>query len=100
MSKYQTPSPFVFTSVDLGEGVEEIGETAFQNNHLPTVEIPDSVEVIEGSAFQHNSLESVVLGDGVEEIGGWAFGGNSVTYVEIVCYGKGCKKGDHPSQLK
>ena len=57
--------------VTIGDGVESIGEGAFDYcSALTDVTIPDSVTSIGSRAFQEcNSLVNVTLGDGLTEIG-------------------------------
>ena len=49
------------TSVILPEGLEYIGDRAFEGNHLKTVTIPSSVREIGYYAFAHNQLQSVIF---------------------------------------
>ena len=73
-------------NVDIGSGVEDIGESAFSNCvSLTEIEIPDSVLTIGLKAFQFCiKLESVIIGNGVLIIGEQAFHGcNSLTEIEI-----------------
>ena len=60
------------TSLDLGEGVEQIGSYSFGGindgvNHLDVV-IPDSVTTLTGNAFGQSNLGHVVIGDGLVTI--------------------------------
>ena len=72
------------TSVELNEGLETIGDSAFMgNDELTSVVIPDSVETIGDSAFEHNQLTSVVIGNSVIAIGDRAFEYNQLTSVVI-----------------
>jgi len=63
------------TSVELSEGLEEIGEGAFCGcTSLNAIIIPPIVKVIpEGAFYGCWALTSVELSDGLEEIGEWAF---------------------------
>ncbi|WP_035086202.1 leucine-rich repeat domain-containing protein [Aquimarina latercula] len=71
------------TTLNLGEGVETLGQGAFQNNPLTTVTIPDSVTLIESDAFRSNNLATVDLGEGVVELGTAAFFSNELTDITI-----------------
>ena len=65
--------------------VTSIGNRAFANCHITSVDIPDSVTSIGNYAFSSCSgLTSVTIPDGVTSIGGYAFGGcSSLTEVTI-----------------
>lgn len=87
-------NPFAFyfyenlTSVKFGNGLKEIGESAFERADLSKVVFPDSLRVIGNGAFDHcTNLLFVDFGNGVEEIDNYAFyecGFNSVTIPESV----------------
>ena len=64
------------TIVNLGEGLEEIGEGAFQLcTSLHETFVPDAVKAIKELAFSGCSgLTIVILGEGLEEMGEAAFG--------------------------
>ena len=60
------------TSLDLGEGVEQIGSYSFGGindgvNHLDVV-IPDSVTTLTSNAFGQTNLGHIVIGDGLVTI--------------------------------
>ncbi len=63
------------TTVILNDGLEEIGECAFEScNSLQRILIPNSVKTIKDNAFDFCSgLTTVTLGDGLREIGEEAF---------------------------
>ena len=65
--------------------VTSIGNRAFANCHITSVDIPDSVISIDSYAFAScRSLTSVDIPDSVTSIGGYAFGGcSSLTEVTI-----------------
>jgi hypothetical protein len=86
--------------VDLGNGVEYIGDSAFYNSRkneqprqgsdplynyqsdgLTTLTLPETVKYIGDGAFSSNSLTSIVIPQGVEYLSG--FGNNNLSYVEI-----------------
>lgn len=56
-----------------GKPVTIIGNSAFKEKGLTSVEIPDTVVTIEDEAFMNNLLTSVKLGENLETIGNWAF---------------------------
>ena len=53
--------PIGINSVILPEGLEYIGNSAFDGNHLKTVTIPSTVTEIGWYAFAHNQLQSVIF---------------------------------------
>lgn len=74
------------TTVDLGDGVEEIGESAFRCFRLlVSIVIPPSVKLIKDEAFSDcDGLTAVTLGAGLEEIGGHAFSRcSSIQHIDI-----------------
>ena len=65
------------TKVILPEGLEKIGQSAFEETAISSVCIPDSVKRIEKWAFVVNdNLQYVIIGKGVEYISTWAFTSN------------------------
>lgn len=63
-----------FYSIILPEGIEKIGEGAFEAcEYLKTISLPDSVREIGASAFTESGLERIHLPEGVLVIGDWAF---------------------------
>ncbi|NSE02486.1 leucine-rich repeat protein [Blautia wexlerae] len=64
-------------NITLNNGIETIGERAFQDmNNLKTIIIPDSVTFIEDNAFNNCSvLTNLVLPDSITTIGNAAFSG-------------------------
>ena len=63
-------------SIELPDGLEEIGDRAFAATRLSTVAIPATVRTIGTEAFARNpSLRSVELAEGLLEIGEGAFKG-------------------------
>jgi hypothetical protein len=71
------------TSVNLPESVETIGVQAFAQNSIVTLVLPDGVRIIETGAFSANNMESVTIPDSVTVIRYNAFGGNPLEDVRI-----------------
>lgn len=65
----------IITSLQLNEGITEIGEYAFfRCEKIKTVSIPSSVEVIKQRAFMYcYDLQSVLIPEGVTTLGNWLF---------------------------
>lgn len=61
--------PIGINSVILPEGLEYIGNSAFEGNHLKTVTIPSTVTEIGWYAFAHNQLQSVIFKGDKNKIG-------------------------------
>ena len=72
------------TSVEIPNSVIYIGEYAFANNQLTSVEIPNSVANIGHSAFKSNRLTSVTIPASVTYIETYAFFSNQLTSVTII----------------
>lgn len=66
-----------------GKPVTVIGNWAFEDNQLTSVEIPSSVTTIGTWAFKNNQLKSVVIPSSVKTIGSSAFADNQLTSVTI-----------------
>jgi len=71
------------TSLNLGEGLEWIGLGAFGENELSEIELPDSIEHIGGGSFENNQLAELALPHGLERVDHSAFKGNELTQVTI-----------------
>lgn len=73
-------------SIELPNTLLSIGNLSFWLSNLSSVVIPDSVTVIESDAFLYcKNLKSVVIGNGVKEIGNWF--GNCTNLTDIVIGG-------------
>ena len=53
--------------------VRIIGDSAFMDSHIDSIELPDSLTTIEGWAFDGSTIKSVTIPDSVTEIGELAF---------------------------
>ena len=81
---YNGTATEVVIPAEIGNGkVTEIGNKAFQNKGLTSVEFPNTLEKIGTQAFAKNNLTSVVFPDTLEEIGQQAFAQNSLTSVDF-----------------
>jgi len=66
----------VLTSIKFGNGLEEIGDSAFWGNNLTEVSFPSSLKKINDHAFENCALlKTITFSIGLEEIGEDAFGG-------------------------
>lgn len=63
-------------SLEIPEGVREIGPMALEGKSLERVVLPQSLRRIHACAFRGNALRELSIPKGVEEIGPWAFSGN------------------------
>lgn len=82
----------------ISEGVREIGERAFWNNHnIKTVVLPESLEVIGKEAFSTSSLEKINIPSNVKTITEKTFSDSTLKNINIaegVCsIGKGAFSG-------
>ena len=74
-----------FVKVTLPEGLERIGDNAFDGVYVSdTLVIPDSVVYLGVGAFCANYLDKVVIGSGVEEIPSQAFAFGNASVVELI----------------
>ncbi len=65
------------STIILNEGLEEIGNRAFQKNtNLTSIEFPSTLKTIEPYAFQGTGLTTVEIPEGIENIGQAAFAYN------------------------
>ena len=60
-----------------------IGERAFRNKGLTSVEIPESVTIMEEGAFDKNALTSVRIPENITRIEKWVFAANDLREVTI-----------------
>lgn len=63
--------------------VTTIGNSAFRNKNITSVEIPSSVVTVDGAAFMNNDIVNLKLSDGLTTINQSAFNDNEITTVEI-----------------
>lgn len=70
-------------SVEFPDTLKKIGKYSFSRNNLTEVTIPDSVTKVYAGAFEQNEITSVVFGENVKLIGSWSFAWNYLTEVEI-----------------
>jgi hypothetical protein len=70
--------PAIVTNSAITYDVTSIGQQAFYNNGLTTVEIPGSVLNIDNLAFFYNNITSVTLNNGITSIGDSAFQNNQL----------------------
>ena len=70
-------------SIDLGNSVTSIGDSAFRSTQLTSVEMPNSVTSIGQLAFWYTPLTSVVIPDSVTSIGDSAFNSTALESVVI-----------------
>ena len=61
------------TTLDLGYGVETIGDDVFNRNNFTEIHIPESVRTIGKNAFYGNSCSAITIPDSVNTIGEYAF---------------------------
>jgi hypothetical protein len=63
--------------------ITHIGESAFFEKSLISINIPDSVIAIEEYAFANNQITSIIIPDNVISIGNYAFCKNKLTSITI-----------------
>jgi len=71
------------TSVNLPKSLTVIGEQAFYRNNLTEVVIPSSVRELKYRAFRANELLSVTIPEGVTTVGEQAFQGNPLAELTL-----------------
>ena len=80
--------PKTLEEVVISTGVKKIESKAFSDSSLKKVEIEEGLETIGKSAFAHTKLTEVEIPDSVREIHGWCFFQTPLKNVKI---GKGVK---------
>lgn len=70
-------------SLNLPDTLIEIGKSAFNSNGLTSLEVPASVQLINWYAFRYNKLTTLSLNEGLKTIGLNAFAGNYLTEINI-----------------
>lgn len=70
-------------TIELNEGLEEIGEYAFEFSGLRSVTMPSTLKSIGEGAFLGNYLKTIVLNEGLEKIGEGAFQGQPLREIRI-----------------
>ena len=75
------------TSITLSEGIERIGEYAFNGSSISSITLPQSLKTIEYGAFQSCKFTSIIIPDGVTSIGAYAF--NSCNKLQDIYIGSG-----------
>ncbi|CRH17891.1 lectin-like domain-containing protein [Carnobacterium maltaromaticum] len=69
------------TSLQIPNTVTSIGYQALRENQLKTLMLPNSLISIENGAMEHNQLTEIEIPDTVTSIGEWAFNENQLTTV-------------------
>ena len=69
--------------VELKDGIEVIGNSAFYHNRLKKVVFPNTLKRIEDKAFYCNNLKELFIPDNVEYIGESCFSQNSLTNIKL-----------------
>ena len=68
----------------LNEGLEKIGDSAFNDTKITSITIPSSVKEIGNGAFSScYDLSQVALNEGLEKIGDSAFNDTKITSITI-----------------
>lgn len=75
------------SSLDLGSGVQSIGMEAFAGNKLTSISFPHSLKKIGSQTFRNNNLTSIPSLENIEYEGG-VFTGNNLTGDDVFVYGK------------
>lgn len=65
------------------DGVQNIGDYAFENCFIDTVVLPDSVVSIGKHAFRNSTIQSITMREGLEYIGAGAFEGTLLKSITI-----------------
>ncbi len=71
------------TSLELPDTITEIGVEAFSSNKLKDLVLPNSVVVLGNGAFKQNEISNLVLSENLVEISDNSFADNSLTTLTI-----------------
>ena len=71
------------TTVDIPAGIEHIRTGTFRNNQLTSVTIRNGISGIQKEAFRQNRLTALTLPDSVQFVEENAFSGNQITKIRI-----------------
>ena len=82
VTKFGIDSPNGMTSVVLPDYLKKIGDNAFSQNALTTVDLT-GITSIGGSAFYGNDLIKIEIPDTVTELGAGAFATNDITELKL-----------------
>ena len=69
--------------VDIPDSVVHIGQQAFQNGQLKELDLPETSTVLDTGIFWNNQLTKVDLPDGILKIEGYVFADNNITEVDL-----------------
>lgn len=70
-------------TVNIGNGVTEIGSEAICGHHIHQIKLGEKVEKIWEGAFLRCPLKSIFINSRVKEIGKYAFAGNNLTTINV-----------------
>ena len=76
-------SDYNLTSIEMPNSVKHIGQRAFYDNDITSLNISNSLRYIDNGAFNKNSLSSLELPNSVNYLGEYAFGSNSLSTLVI-----------------
>lgn len=91
---WSTPSPVVsignqafldkqLNSIQIPNAVTSINARAFRGNQLTSLILPDSLISIGDGAFEHNQLTEITIPNSVNSIGEWTFNDNHMVSIEL-----------------
>ena len=84
IEKYAFWANHSIKKITLNEGLEKIGENAFEQTKISSINIPSSVKEIGNGAFSScYDLSQVTLNEGLEKIGDSAFKDTKITSITI-----------------
>ena len=84
IEKYAFWANHSIKKITLNEGLEKIGENAFEKTKISSINIPSSVKEIGNGAFSScYDLSQVALNEGLEKIGDSAFKDTKITSITI-----------------